>query len=63
VRAGWALAYRKYSGRYIEEETAAAVHRLGMWAGRFEKPWDWRERMYVHERACRSRTAAEGDRR
>ena len=63
VRAGWALAYRKYSGRYIEEETAAAAQRLGMWAGRFEKPWDWREQMYAHERSCRSRAATRGARR
>ena len=44
VREGWAVAYRKYSDDYADEEGAAKDHRAGIWAGRFEQPWLWRER-------------------
>lgn len=44
VAQGWAMAYRQYSLDYIaQEDTARAVGR-GMWAGRFEAPWDYRQR-------------------
>ena len=42
VRNGWALAYRKYSKRYIKEENLAQEEKLGIWAGEFIKPWEWR---------------------
>lgn len=42
VRNGWGLAYRKYSMRYVAQEEAAKVERLGMHEGRFVFPWDWR---------------------
>ena len=42
VRNGWALAYRKYSKRYIREESMAQEEKLGIWAGEFIKPWEWR---------------------
>lgn len=38
VEAGWALAY----GDYDAEETIARRDRLGVWAGDFERPRDWR---------------------
>jgi endonuclease YncB( thermonuclease family) len=43
VRNGWALAYRKYSLDYIDEETAAQHARVGLWRGEFVPPWDWRQ--------------------
>jgi endonuclease YncB( thermonuclease family) len=39
---GWALAYRRYSMDYVDEEATAEVSRSGMWAGEFMKPWEWR---------------------
>ena len=42
VRQGYALAYRKYSTAYIWAEDAAKAERLGIWAGEFVPPWDWR---------------------
>lgn len=43
VRHGWALAYRKYSSNYIEEEANAKAKKLGLWRGQFVAPWDWRK--------------------
>jgi endonuclease YncB( thermonuclease family) len=43
VRAGWALAYRKYSGKYISSEVSAINARAGAWQGQFVAPWDYRQ--------------------
>lgn len=42
VRRGMALAYRKYSGRYVADEAEASTARQGVWAGTFTPPWEWR---------------------
>ena len=42
VRQGWALAYRKYSTDYVVQETVAKSERVGIWAGQFVSPWEWR---------------------
>jgi endonuclease YncB( thermonuclease family) len=42
VDAGLALAYRKYSAQYIPNEENARQVKIGMWAGSFVSPWDWR---------------------
>ena len=42
VANGHALAYRNYSRDYVEEEGRARRAKLGLWAGRFTAPWDWR---------------------
>ena len=42
VRQGWALAFVKYSSRYVEDQKKAEVAKLGLWAGSFVKPWEWR---------------------
>ena len=42
ARSGLALAYRQYSGDYVDEETEAQAARRGAWAGTFDEPWDWR---------------------
>jgi len=49
VQEGWAVAYRKYSMRYVPTEDGA--HRAGknMWSGQFEAPWDFRH--HKHEAA------------
>ena len=43
VRVGLALAYRKYSTDYIHEEEIARKNAVGMWAGEFVPPWEWRK--------------------
>ena len=42
VRAGWAVAYRRYSKDYIADEQQAKSQKKGMWAGTFTLPWQWR---------------------
>lgn len=42
VRDGWALAYRRYSTNYVDEEKTARAKRVGMWRGDFTPPWKWR---------------------
>lgn len=44
VRRGLSLAYRRYSLDYVTDEYHARRNRLGMWAGEFTAPWDWRRR-------------------
>jgi endonuclease YncB( thermonuclease family) len=39
VATGWAIAY----GGYFEEEKQARLRRLGLWAGSFDRPRDWRD--------------------
>ena len=43
VKNGWALAYRKYSMDYIDEEKEAEEKKKGMWTGKFIAPWKWRK--------------------
>lgn len=43
VRKGLALAYRKYSTRYIPDEDAARTDSVGLWSGEFVPPWKWRK--------------------
>lgn len=40
VQAGWAVAY----GGFAAEEVEARGARLGIWAGTFERPREWRQR-------------------
>jgi endonuclease YncB( thermonuclease family) len=43
VRSGWALDWPKYSkGKYANEQNAAKEKHVGLWAGTFVPPWDWR---------------------
>ncbi len=42
VRQGLALAYRRFSLDYVDEEADAQAARRGIWAGQFVKPWAWR---------------------
>jgi hypothetical protein len=44
VRQGWALHYRLNSeGPYATDEAAARTAKRGIWAGKFVKPWEWRQ--------------------
>ena len=42
VKKGWALAYRKYSKKYVKDEAIAKSNKAGMWSGNFIVPWKWR---------------------
>ncbi len=43
VAAGYALDWPQYSkGHYAADQAYAQTHKLGVWQGSFELPWDWR---------------------
>lgn len=42
VRAGWAVAYRRYSYDYVADEQAARDDKIGLWEGTFQTPEAWR---------------------
>lgn len=42
VRKGWAIAYRKYSLEYVPLEDAARIDGVGIWAGSFANPAEYR---------------------
>ena len=44
VSNGYAVAYRKYSKKYISDEMNAKNKKLGIWQGKFEMPWDFRRK-------------------
>ena len=44
VKSGNAVAYKKYSDVYIEDEEFAKINKRGIWIGKFEMPWDWRKK-------------------
>ena len=44
VRNGYAVVYKKYSKKYLAAENLAKSEKLGLWAGSFKKPWEWRKR-------------------
>ena len=43
VSNGHAVAYRKYSKKYVTEELFAKQKKNGIWQGKFEMPWDYRK--------------------
>lgn len=43
VADGWAIAFRRYSERYVADEVRARAGKLGLWASNFEAPQDYRE--------------------
>lgn len=43
VQNGYALAYRRYSKRYIAKEKEARETGSGLWSGEFVAPWNWRK--------------------
>jgi len=44
VSNGYAVAYRKYSKKYIPDEKDAKNNNLGIWQGKFEMPWIFRRK-------------------
>ena len=52
VRQGWALAFVRFSDAYVSAEAAARAERQGLWAGRFDAPWDWRAQAWTQAAAA-----------
>ena len=44
VNTGNAVAYRRYSKKYIVDEQFAKQNKLGMWQGKFIRPEEWRKK-------------------
>ena len=45
VKNGYALAYKRYSKKYVLDEKYAQEHKLGIWRGTFIEPEKWRRIM------------------
>ena len=45
VKNGYALAYKRYSKKYVLEEHYAKENKLGIWKGTFIEPEKWRRIM------------------
>ena len=43
VRNGLAIAYRRYSKKYVPDEDFAKKNKLGLWQGKFVNPEKWRK--------------------
>jgi endonuclease YncB( thermonuclease family) len=42
VANGWAVAFRRYSDRYVADEARARAGKLGLWSSDFEPPQQYR---------------------
>jgi endonuclease YncB( thermonuclease family) len=42
VREGLAMAFVRYSKVYVGQEDSARKQKKGIWAGRFQAPWEYR---------------------
>ena len=45
VLTGHAVAYRKYSKKFVSQENLAKKEKSGLWSGSFEMPWDYRKKI------------------
>ena len=45
VKNGYAIAYKKYSKKYVLDEKYAKENKLGIWRGSFTEPEKWRRIM------------------
>ena len=54
VRNGHAVAYRRYSMKFVEDEDYAKKNKLGLWSMSFDYPWDYRAKLRSKEISARS---------
>ena len=54
VRNGHAVAYRKYSMKFVEDEDYAKKNKLGLWSMSFDYPWDYRAKLRSKEISAKS---------
>ncbi len=59
VRAGLAVAYRRYSDDYVDEEREAQAARRGLWAGEFVRPEEYRREERSAAREAQPRASQE----
>lgn len=62
VRNGHAVAYRSYSTEFVPAELAAREAKVGIWAGEFVMPWDWRKGVRMQGEEPTKASAAAGAR-
>ena len=43
VRNGYAVAYRRYSKDYVDDENYAKKNKIGLWSSKFIHPEKWRK--------------------
>lgn len=43
VSDGWALAYQRYTQKFLPQQEQAREHGKGIWTSLFIPPWDWRK--------------------
>ena len=43
VKNGYAVSYKKYSKKYLDDEKYAKKNKLGIWRGDFTRPEKWRK--------------------
>jgi endonuclease YncB( thermonuclease family) len=60
ARSGLAVAYRRYSTAYVDEENEARAARRGVWAGEFTPPDQWRRDDRAQDRETTSTPASTG---
>ena len=56
VHDGWAIADKRQTNKYVEEEKSAYLKKTGIWNGYFEEPAKWRAK-----RAAAEKKAKEAD--
>lgn len=61
VKTGWALAYRDYSTDYVHDEQHAHENKLGLWAGEFQAPWEYRHGPNVIQGSERGKCLIKGN--
>ena len=44
VLFGHAVAYERYSKKYISQEEKAKLNEKGIWQGNFDRPEEWRKK-------------------
>ena len=49
VRRGWAFVARGLSNRYIKAQTRAQIDRAGLWSGRAQRPWVYRQLQTIQD--------------
>jgi endonuclease YncB( thermonuclease family) len=47
VLSGWAFSARALSNRYEPHEARAQAQQRGLWSGRAERPWVWRQKQVL----------------
>ena len=44
VRGGYAIAYLRYSEKYLDVQEIAKSSKTGIWVGNFDMPEEWRKK-------------------